>query len=267
MPLQPAPEPSHGREGAQRVGEALAAPDVHVAVQEVRPLEPAQGDELPVGVGGVGQGRGPPPGPTVDAGPAGRTDKTQEGRGPAAVVGDGGHVQPGRPQAAERLPGVPSAIRQPGVVVQVGVDQPRAGEQPGAAAGPPGVVAFGALGWWWHAGTISRASLRGRTTPSEPRPPCDKGLPTTASRLLGDLVLGVASAVVVVGVSPGLLGTSGMEAASGFVGGRLGWTVIGASHCRDAGSFGRWVRRCRAAAGRLGWEGSWTCPQTNRHGR
>jgi ABC-2 type transport system ATP-binding protein len=38
-----------------------------------------------------------------------------------------------------------------------------------------------------------------------------------------------------------LVGTPGrvrMEAASGFAGGRLGWTVIGASHCCDGGSLG-----------------------------
>ena len=56
--LQPAPEPAHGGGRAERVGEALAVPDVHVAVGGVRPLEPVQGHELAVGVGRLGQGEG-----------------------------------------------------------------------------------------------------------------------------------------------------------------------------------------------------------------
>jgi hypothetical protein len=58
----------------RRVGEALAGPDVHVAVQEVRPLKAPQGDELPVCVGRVGQGRGPPPGrPSIPVQPGAPT--------------------------------------------------------------------------------------------------------------------------------------------------------------------------------------------------
>ena len=34
-------------EGAQGIGDALAGPEVHVAVQEVRRLKAPQGDELP----------------------------------------------------------------------------------------------------------------------------------------------------------------------------------------------------------------------------
>jgi hypothetical protein len=129
-PFQPAPPASHGGEGTQRIGEALAAPDVHVPEGGVRPLEAPHGDKLPVDVGRVRQDRGLAPGAGVDAGPPGGADHAEEGRGPAAVVGDGGHVQPCRPHAGEGAGRVASTVRQPGVVVQIGVDQPGTGEQP-----------------------------------------------------------------------------------------------------------------------------------------
>ena len=155
--LQPAPEPADGGGGAQRVGEALAVPDVHVALGGMGPLEPVQGHELPVGVGRLGQGDGLPPGPAVDPGPAGRLEPVQEDRRPAAVVGQGGHVQPRRPHRREGQPRVPGPVRQPGAVVEVGVGQPPPGEQPRRPARPPGVGQLQAFGWRPHGTTISRA--------------------------------------------------------------------------------------------------------------